>query len=297
MATSWLASAIETAITEGKGLAVGKLGTCESDTLYLYNKQIPYNWVTRLQMTRNAGLWPDANKTLHDWSAYMAKHVLPQMDGVAMWWNEEHEGTVFRDYAPQAHIQGGIEWFEPWRWSEGHAWTRAIPAGCKVAVVTPFVESLTAQVTHVNKLFDQPIWQEPLPEFIPIKTGCSPIFDSTSEAAWPESIRSSGWLKAVTHIVKEVVASGARVAIVGCGALSLPIVAALKQRGIIAIHTGGVTQMIFGIRGLRWMEDPKFAHLCTGEYWTSPRPSETPLHATTIERGCYWVPPSSKSQS
>jgi hypothetical protein len=287
MATSWLANAIEMAIAENKGLAVGKLGTCESDTLYLFNKQHPYNWVTRLAMTRNAGLWPDENKTLHSWSAYMATHVLPHMDGVAMWWNEEHEGTIFRAYAPQAHIQEEIEWFEPWR--QGHEWTRAIPAGCRVAVVTPFVESLAAQAPLVNKLFDRPLWQDPLPEFIPIKTGCSPVFDSTSDAAWSESIRSGGWLKAVSHIVKEVVAANARVAIVGCGALSLSIVTALKQRGIIAIHTGGVTQMIFGIRGQRWIEDPKFTHLCKGEHWTNPRPSETPLHANTIERGCYWV--------
>ncbi len=84
-------------------------------------------------------------------------------------------------------------------------------------------------------------------------------------------------------------ASEARIAIVGCGALSLPIVAALKQRGIIAIHTGGVTQMIFGIRGMRWVEDPKFSHLCERPNWTNPCPSETPIHAKTIERGCYWM--------
>ena len=283
----WLADAIEKAIAEGRGLAVGKLGSCESDTLYLYNKQYPYNWVTRLQMTRNAGLWPDSNKTLHGWSAYMAKHVLPQMDLVAQWWNDEHEGTIFRAYAPQTYVERGIEWLEPWR--SGLEWTRAIPAGTKVAVVTPFVESVAAQAPHLNKLFAEPLWQEPLPEIIPIKTGCSPLYDATSPCAWPAAIRDGGWLLAVTHIVKEVVASGSRVALVGCGALSLPIVAALKRRGIVAIHTGGVTQMIFGIRGERWIQDPKFSALCERDNWVSPKASETPLHAKTIERGCYWV--------
>ena len=281
----WLADAIEKAIAEGRGLAVGKLGTCELEAMYIYNKLHPYNWVIRLQMTRNAGLWPDSNKTLHDWSVYMVKHVLPHMDGLAQWWNDEQESAIFEAYAPQAHIQRGIDWFEPWR--EGHAWTKVIPAGTKIAVVTPFVESVAAQVPHLNQLFAEPIWQEP--NIIPIKTGCSPLYDATSEAAWPAEIRAGGWRFAVNDVVKRVVESGARVAIVGCGALSLPIVAALKQHGLVAIHTGGVTQMIFGIRGDRWVKDPKFSALCNGEYWTNPRPSETPLHAKTIERGCYWM--------
>ncbi len=283
----WLATAIQTALHEGKGLAVGKLGTCELDTLYIYHTKFIFDWVTRLQMTRNAGLWPDNNKTLQDWATYMSKHVLPEMDCLASWWSKEREAEIFKAYAPQAHIQTGLEWFEPWR--SGHEWTLAIPAGTKVAVVSPFTESLTAQSEYLNLLFEIPIWQEPLPEIIPIKTGCSPVFDSTSEAAWPMTVRSGGWNKAVDHIVNQVIESKARVAIVGCGALSLPIVVALKKRGIIAIHTGGVTQMIFGIRGNRWIKDPKFSALCERPFWTNPRPSEIPLHAKSIEGACYWV--------
>jgi hypothetical protein len=282
-----LALAIRSAIAEGKGLAVGKLGTCELDTLYIYYHKHPYNWVTRLAMTRNAGLWPDSNKTLQDWATHMEKHVLPQIDLVAQWWNAEYEGTVFRAWAPQAKVIDGIDWFEPWR--PGHEWTREIPAGTKVAVVSPFHESIAAQAPNINKLFESPIWQEPLPEIIPIRTGCSPIYDSTSDAAWSAEIRAADWRLAVVHVVKQVVASGAKVALVGCGALSLPIVIALKKQGVIAIHTGGVTQMIFGIRGDRWVKDPKFTALCEREHWVSPQACETPLHAKTIERGCYWM--------
>jgi hypothetical protein len=285
MSDSWLSKAIRDALAENRGLAVGKLGTCEAETAYLHHHKYPYSWITRLAMTRNAGLWPDNNKTLEDWAAYMVRHVLPQMDGVARWWNMEHEGTVFRAYAPHAHIQEGIDWFDPWR----DPWTMAIPSGTKVAVVTPFVESLQHQLPHLNKMFDEPIWQEPLPEFIGIRTGCSPVFDATSSAAWSTDIQQGGWFKALIQIVKEVVDSGARVAIVGCGALSLPIVAALKTRGIVAIHTGGLTQVLFGIRGKRWTTDPKYAHLTENPYWTNPRESETPTHAKTIEKGCYWM--------
>lgn len=282
---SELALAVRSALEDGRGLAVGKLGTCESDTLYLHYHKYPYNWVTRLAMTRNAGLWPDANTTLHNWAVHMQRHVLPEMDLVAQWWNDEHEGTVFGAWAPQARIQKGIEWFDPWT----NPWTLEIPSGTKVAVVSPFNESIQAQIPNMNKVFSKPIWQEPTPEIIPIRTGCSPVYDNTSAAAWPSYVLSGDWRIAVIHIVKQVVQVGAKVAIVGCGALSLPIVTALKKHGIVAIHTGGVTQMIFGIRGDRWAKDPKFSHLLESPYWTNPRPSETPLHAKTIERGCYWM--------
>jgi hypothetical protein len=215
----------------------------------------------------------------------MEKHVLPQMDIIAQWWNAEQEGAIFSAWAPQAKVLDGFAWLDPWV----TGWTREIPAGTKVAVVSPFHESIAAQAPNINQLFDTPIWQEPLPEIIPVKTGCSPIYDKTSAAAWPSNVMMGDWRIAVAHIVKQVVDSGARVAIVGCGALSLPIVAALKQRGIVAIHTGGVTQMIFGIRGDRWVKDPKFTALCEREHWVSPQACETPLHAKTIERGCYWM--------
>ena len=286
MSDSWLSTAIRDALAENRGLAVGKLGTCEAETAYLHHHKYPYSWSTRLAMTRNAGLWPDNDKTLGDWAAYMVRHVLPQMDGVARWWNAEQEGLLFRAYAPGVHIEEGLDWMDHLH----DPWTKAIPSGTKVAVVTPFVESLQHQLPYLNKLFPEPVWQEPLPEFIPIRTGCSPVFAATSAAAWPVDIQKGGWMTALVHIVKEVVNSGAKVAIVGCGALSLPIVAALKTRGIVAIHTGGHTQVLFGIRGQRWTTDRNYAPLMMEDpYWTNPRESETPTHAKTIEKGCYWM--------
>ncbi len=279
------ALAIRDALEEGRGLAVGKLGTCESDTLNTYYHKHPYNWVTRQAMTRNAGLWPDTNQTLQDWSVHMERHVLPQLDLVSQWWNAEQEGTVFRAWAPQVRVEQGLEWFNPYH----NPWTLAIPSGTKVAVVCPFDESIRAQIPNMNKVFPHSIWQEPVPEIIPIKTGCSPVYDNASAAAWPAEVLSGDWRLAVVHIVKEVIASGASVAFVGCGALSLPIVAALKKKGLVAIHTGGDTQFMFGIRGARWTKDRNLCHLLESPSWTNPRPSETPLHAKTIEGGCYWM--------
>jgi hypothetical protein len=77
------------------------------------------------------------------------------------------------------------------------------------------------------------------------------------------------------------------VAFVGCGALSLPIVYELKKRGIIAIHLGGATQILFGIRGKRWDTHSVISTFYTPD-WVSPTVSETPQNAQRIENGCYW---------
>ncbi len=286
MSASWLCTAIQEALREHRGLAVGKLGTCEAETMYLFLNRYPYNWVLRTEMTRNAGLWPAENHVLTAWAKHMSTFVLPLMDGVAAWWNPTHESGVLMAYATSAHIQHGLDWLSPWT----DYWLRAIPSSCTVAVVSPFAESIAIQSGHVNELFSEPLWSTPAPTIIPIKTGCSPAYDGKSAAAWSADIQGRGWLAAVSDIVEKVVASGARVALVGCGALSLPIVVGLKERGIVAIHTGGITQCIFGIRGRRWIEDPIVGPLLSSSRWVNPQPSETPTHAKTIEGGCYWMP-------
>jgi hypothetical protein len=283
---SWLSLAIRNALLENHGLAVGKLGTCELETMYIYNNRYPYNWVLRTEMTRNAGLWPAENQTLHAWAKHMATYVLPKMDGIAAWWNPLYEDCVIKAFANKAHVEKGIEWINPWT----DFWLREIPSSCGVAVVSPFAESITTQLDCLNELFPEPLWSSPAPRIFPVKTGCSPIYDGKSPAAWPSGIQNGGWLAAVSDIVEKVMVSGARVALVGCGALSLPIVVALKEKGIVAIHTGGITQCIFGIRGKRWIEDPTIGPLLSSPHWISPQPSETPIHAKTIEGGCYWMP-------
>lgn len=57
-----------------------------------------------------------------------------------------------------------------------------------------------------------------------------------------------------------------------------------------AIHLGGGTQLLFGIKGRRWQVDYK--NSCYrdlfNEYWVSPDESERPQNFNKIEGGCYW---------
>lgn len=64
------------------------------------------------------------------------------------------------------------------------------------------------------------------------------------------------------------------------------------QMGKKAIHLGGGTQLLFGIKGKRWEgryhgDDTRFADLFN-EYWTYPSENEKPQNAEKVEGGCYW---------
>ncbi len=138
----------------------------------------------------------------------------------------------------------------------------------------------------MSKLFPVPIWNEGV-EFVPIRTGCSPNLDKAGPAAWPTHVLERGWFYAVEWIVDQVVKSGAKVALVGCGALSLPIVALLKTHGVVAIHTGGATQLFLGIKGYRW-ETHSIISTFFNEFWIRPLEEERPMNYHMVERGCYW---------
>jgi hypothetical protein len=77
------------------------------------------------------------------------------------------------------------------------------------------------------------------------------------------------------------------VALLGCGALSLPLGFVAKQLGRQAIHMGGFLQVLFGIHGGRFRRDPVYAELFN-QHWIAPPVTETPVEASSIENGCYW---------
>lgn len=65
------------------------------------------------------------------------------------------------------------------------------------------------------------------------------------------------------------------IAIIGCGAYGMPLAAKLKKTGKQAIHLGGETQLLFGIKGKWWEENyPSKIASCFNEYWGYPADSE-----------------------
>jgi hypothetical protein len=72
-------------------------------------------------------------------------------------------------------------------------------------------------------------------------------------------------------------------ALIGAGAWSLPLAARIKKSGRAAIHTGGETQLFFGIKGSRWNHENFY-----NPSWVSVLPEETPAGRHKVDDGCYW---------
>jgi ketopantoate reductase len=85
-----------------------------------------------------------------------------------------------------------------------------------------------------------------------------------------------------------VKATGASVAIIGCGGLGMIIGGRLRKLGISSILLGGAIQVLFGIRGNRWKNHDIISKFWN-DAWRSPCSSEIPNGAQLVEGGCYWI--------
>jgi hypothetical protein len=77
------------------------------------------------------------------------------------------------------------------------------------------------------------------------------------------------------------------IAIIGCGAYGMPLAAFVKSMGKQAIHLAGWTQVLFGIIGTRWLNNPRVSSMMN-PYWIHPSNKNIPSEAKRIENGAYW---------
>jgi hypothetical protein len=176
-------------------------------------------------------------------------------------------------YCPKAELCRLTE-LEPYYFAA--PWSAELE-GKRVLVVTPFVESIRRQFEKRNH-----VWAGAgvLPSF-ELRT----LFMPHSDALVPSRYRS--WFDMCDDMICRASEFDFDVAIVGAGAASLPLCAAVKRAGKFAIHLGGATQILFGITGKRWDTHSRIAGL-RNEYWTRPLPAETPDASHRVERGAYW---------
>lgn len=282
-------------IHAGVPFFVGKIGTSELDVLIFFtqHRQVvkgpQYPAFIKTNIARNGGIFPATEAAIDAWALHMLTEVLPAGDGFALWnpIRLQAEQAILQTFTPKA-AQLPLRSLEPYYVNDlEKQWTYILPNDRKVAVVSPFFKSIEKQWKHIEAVWgDTPIWGPRPPNIIPVKAGYSPYL-STTTGRWSNAIVDGGWRAAVTNIVEQVIKTGALFAIVGCGALSLPVCYALKQRNISAIHTGGATQILFGIKGQRWL-----THAVISEFfndaWVFPHPDEVPTGGRDVEGGCYW---------
>lgn len=285
----WLAAQI----ASRRVFAAGKLGTSETEALWFFLAmrrgavKYPYLSDIKKNMSVNAGIFPATDEALDDWASHMLTEVLPALDGVAEWntCNPLQEGEILNAFSPKSKRFPARSLEPYYEEDKASRWTYRIPSRVKVAVVSPFAESISAQWSKQEHIWPTtPVWNGET-TLVAIKAHYSPYL--SPDCTWPKEVIEGGWRAALRFLTEAVVASGAKVALIGIGALSLPLAAALKKRGIAAVHTGGATQIMFGVKGKRWTTHSIISTFFNTA-WTSPQESEIPSNSLAVEGGCYW---------
>jgi hypothetical protein len=156
-------------------------------------------------------------------------------------------------------------------------WTKAL-AGKKVLVVHPFVETIKSQYQQRERIFNNDL----LPAF---ELEVIPAVQSIAG----QKTEFEDWFSALHSMKEQIAKKDFDVCILGCGAYGFPLASFVKNMGKQAIHIGGATQLLFGIKGKRWEQFIVYPYSnLFNEHWVRPNQNETPKKSNSVEGGCYW---------
>lgn len=160
-------------------------------------------------------------------------------------------------------------------------WTQHLK-GKKVLVIHPFVETIKRQYDKRTLLFKEPDLMLPEFEMINMK----PVQSIGRNKA---NIPYKTWFEALHAMKLEIQNYDFDIALIGAGAYGMFLGDYCKSIGKKAVHLGGATQLLFGIRGKRF-DDSLYFDKFYNEHWTRPSKEETPDGAELFEHGtmAYW---------
>jgi hypothetical protein len=288
---------IGNAIREKKGFSIGKIGQIEAEALAMFiqgaaqerqafgtaQSRLPDRIMTQLHV--NAGIFPN------------------DMGGVEAFTNIYQNAMSACDILSVSYpwlIPGWGEYLKTCRGGKTNQISCRIPAtepffvpnpftreltNKKVTVISPFVKSFQSQL---EKRRD--VWGERAEDFLPSTTQWSFVKAPLSAGIVPPI--DEDWGSMIERLIDECFPSNREhewpdVILAGCGPGGLCLCQAAKERGKVGISMGGGLQILFGVRGKRWDQNPKFQNFIN-DSWVRPSGEERPPENVRVERGCYW---------
>jgi len=218
-----------------------------------------------------SGFFPSNDTTIRRFSKMMIDDM-KIMDILGSWRIEERFLEKYYFEATRVKLSN----LEPYL--QNSPWSSALKDK-KVLVIHPFNETIESQY-HSNRknLFEN---SNVLPAFKSLQT-----IKAVQTIAGKKS-EFEDWFSALDYMKSEIDKIDFDIAIIGCGAYGFPLAAHVKRIGKKAIHLGGPTQMLFGIKGKRWIENPNFNEIIN-EHFVFPNDSERIPNANKVEGACYW---------
>ena len=224
----------------------------------------------RYSMTNNSGFFPVTNKALTRFACELID-VTTRIDILGCWFRP-FEKEMCLNYLPANAKLTNIDNICPIL--SNTPWTKILEAK-KVLVIHPFTASIEKQYKKRELLHNN---KDLLPEFElitmkPVQT----IGDNLANYNY------ENWFDALNDMKQQIKTIDFDIALIGAGAYGIFLADYCKSLGKKAVHMGGATQLLFGIKGARW-DNCGFYN----EYWVRPSEDEKPLGAEKVENGCYW---------
>ncbi|GGG21685.1 hypothetical protein [Paenibacillus abyssi] len=267
---------IEKLLKSNSPFMVARLGSTELECVTEYlnknNSDRGWNEGIRKKICTLSGFFPSDDSSLDRFSKEFLEHV-KNVDVMGVWYNP-NEDVICRQFCSNASLVS-LTSLEPYYHSD--PWSKSL-VDKKVLVIHPYAETIKHQYQYKR-------------ESLFTHTNVLPHFDlQTIQAV--QSIANNktdynSWFDAYGYMCDEIAKRDFDVAIIGAGAYGLPLASFIKNMGKQAIHMGGATQILFGIKGKRW-DDHKIISSFYNDDWVRPSSNDIPQNYKNVEGGCYW---------
>ncbi len=224
----------------------------------------------RESLRNGAGMFSVSDSNLNKFAIRMIRDA-SYIDILGSWRVEEHLLKAHMKSCHKICLEALEPYFSDEPWSE-------VLMHKNVLIVHPYIESIKNQYAKRSLLFND---KRILPDFN-LKT-----FKPLQTIAGNKDPRFESWFDGLKWMEDQIDNINFDVAIIGAGAYGLPLAAHIKRIGKKAVHLGGATQILFGIKGARWENKAEFEALFN-KHWVKPLESEKPKGYKDIEGGCYW---------
>lgn len=271
-------------LKEGKPCLIARCGGTEMRTLnYFLKKKKKYlniNFLDNHKYMMNAlsGFFPADNDML---TRFCSEYIqaIKNVDVMAVWFNEGEE-YVCKIYCPEAKLIG-LEAIGDYIGLLKRPWTKYLK-GKKVLVIHPFEKTIINQYKKRELLFKNP---ETLPEF-ELKT----LKSVQSLGATKGDLGYESWFDALDDMCNKIDSIDFDIALIGAGAYGMFLGEYCKKIGKQAVHVGGALQLLFGIKGKRWVEgyDKSFGEKLFNDNWVYPSQEDQIKQQEAVEGACYW---------
>ena len=257
------------------GIMIARFGSTEIKAILYPSWPAPVRSYFKERVLGNmatlSGFFPSTPEMIERFSSLMIEDM-KLLDVLGSWRIEER---FLRKHFPAAKLVE-LKQLEPY--FSDNPWSQALE-GKRVVVVHPFNTTIERQY-HENREFLFPD-KRVLPRFASLQT------IKAVQTIAGEKSPFKDWFEALDSMKVALDACDYDVAILGCGAYGFPLAAHVKRQGKKAVHLGGATQILFGIRGKRWDDHPIISGFYN-DHWVRPAPEDTPQGARKVENGCYW---------